>query len=366
MKKPFDFWIFTITIVLLAIGTIMIFSASPPSAYIYNDGDAFYFIKKQLLMVPLSLIAMFVAMKFDYRKLGKMSPVIFGISIVLLIAVLIPGIGMSLNGARRWLIIGFQPSEIVKITLIIFLSHLIAVKGDKIRELFSGVGSCLLYTGIVVVLLALEPHYSAAIIIIMIAFILMFCGGVNLLHIGAMGAVGGSMLGFAMLVSSHSRLRITTFISSLFDESQLGWQVGNSLIAIGSGGLFGKGLNNSTEKFLYIPEPHNDFILSILAEELGFICVALVFVLFAILIFRGYRVAIGVKDKQGSLMAIGITSMIAIQFIFNVGVVSGILPATGIPLPFFSYGGTSLILLMGAMGILLNISKNSDYARVKK
>ena len=364
MKKQYDFWILIISSMLVALGSIMVFSASPPSAYTYN-GDAFYFIQKQIIMVGIGVVVMIAAMNFDYKRLGQISPILFFASIGLLVLVLVPGLGTASKGATRWLF-NFQPSEVVKITLILFFSHFIAVKGEKVREFKAVLLPCIVYLGGIFFLLKMQPHMSAIGIIGIIAVILLFCGGVRLDYLGVLGALGGATVGVSMFSAEHSRIRITSFISSIFNESEMGWQATNSLIAIGSGGLFGKGLTKSTEKFLYIPEPHNDFILSILAEELGYIAVVFVIILFALLIFRGYRVAINVKDKQGSLMAIGITSMIAIQFILNVAVVSGIFPATGIPLPFFSYGGTSLILLMGAVGILLNISKSVNLERIEQ
>ncbi|MFZ5985969.1 MAG: stage V sporulation protein E [Bacillota bacterium] len=366
-KKPFDFLIFMAVLILLSLGTIMVFSSGAPHAYNYLQGDTYYFLKKQLMYAPLGLFAMFVTMNIDYRKLGKWSPVFLIFSIVLLVLVCIPGIGKELNGARRWFIFGgfnFQPSETAKLSIILFFSYSLSKRKDELKYFFKGLVPYLVIIGLVALLLLLEPHLSGTIVIGMVACIILFSAGARIKHfmLLALPAVAGVT---ALVLTSEYRMkRLISFLDPWKDPQGGGWQVVQSLYAIGSGGLFGRGLGKSLQKFLYIPEPYNDFILAVLAEELGFIGVLTVLLLFLIFIWRGVKVSMNAPDAFGSLVAIGITSLIAVQVIINVAVVTSSMPVTGMPLPFFSYGGTSLIFLMSGIGVLLNISKHANYERI--
>lgn len=367
IKRPFDFVIFIVVIILLTIGTIMIFSAGAPHAYRYMNGDTYYFLKKQLLYVPLGIIAMLVMMKIDYRRLGKLSPIFILVSLAMLALVLVPGIGQVLNGARRWFNIAgqtFQPSEIAKLSIIIFLAYSLSKNKEKIKNFSSGILPYLALIGVFALLLLLEPHLSCTIIVGAVTFILLFSAGAKIKHFAFLSVP--VLLGLTVIIvkSPYRLKRLVSFIDPWSDPKGDGWQVVQSLYAFGSGGLFGRGLGRSMQKFLYIPEPCNDFILPILAEELGFIGVLTVLVLFMVFFWRGIKVAIYAQDMFGSLLAIGITSLIMIQVVVNVAVVTSSMPVTGMPLPFFSYGGTSLIFLMSAVGILLNISKTANYDRL--
>lgn len=366
-KKPFDFLIFTTVLLLLSLGTIMVFSSGAPHAYHYMHGDTYHFLKRQLLYLPLGLFAMFVTMNIDYRKLGKLSPFLLIASIGLLVLVLVPGVGTELNGATRWIRIGgqtIQPSEFAKLSIILYFSHSLSKRKDKLKYFFRGLFPYIILLGIFAALLMKQPHLSATLVIGSVASIILFCAGAKIRHFIVLGvpAVAG-VLGL-VLTSEYRYKRLISFLDPWSDPQGDGWQVVQSLYAIGSGSLFGRGLGKSLQKFLYIPEPYNDFILSVLAEELGFIGVFTVLLLFLIFIWRGIKVSINAPDAFGCLTAAGITSLIAVQVIINVAVVTSSMPVTGMPLPFFSYGGTSLVFLLSGIGILLNISKYSNYERV--
>jgi cell division protein FtsW len=366
-KKPFDFWIFAAVILLLSIGTIMVFSSSYYFS-VKTVGNSFHLLIPQLEYMVLSIIVLIVTMNFDYRKWGKMSPLILMVSIGLLILVLIPGVGHSENGAQRWLGVGtrtIQPSEVAKLALIMFLSFSLSKRKDVLQSFKKGLFPYLMLIGLIAGLVVIEPHLSGTLIIVITAFIILFCAGAKISHFVVMAvpvilaAVG------AILVAPYRFDRVKAWLDPfnpqyIRDES---WQVVQSLLAIGSGGLFGRGLGQSMQKYLYIPEPYNDYIFAVLAEELGYAGTLFVMLLFLVFIWRGIKVAMNAPDIFGSLMATGITSLIGIQFLFNVAVVTNSIPSTGISLPFFSYGGSALIFLMFGVGILLNISRFSNYER---
>ena len=366
-KRPFDFLIFLTVLVLLGLGTIMVFSAGSPHAYTYLNGDTYYFLKKQIVYVSLGLIGMFVTMNVDYRKLGKMSPIFLGVSILLLSLVCIPGVGISLNGARRWLGAGgltIQPSEFAKISVILFFSYSISKRQNELKKFKTGLMPYLMILGVIAGLLLLEPHLSGTIIIGAVAFIILFVGGAKILHFILLGLPVIAGLVVLVLTSEYRLKRLISFMDPWKDIQGAGWQIVQSLYAIGGGGLFGRGLGKSLQKFLYIPEPYNDFIFAVYAEELGFVGVLVVLALFTIFLWRGVKIATHAPDLFGSLLAMGITCWIMIQMIINILVVTSSMPVTGMPLPFFSYGGTSLIFLLSGIGILLNISRYSNYERI--
>lgn len=366
-RKPFDFLIFMTVLILLSFGIIMVFSASAPYAYNYLKGDTYHFLRSQLMWAGVGFAAMFAAMNIDYHKIGMWTPLFLIISIVLLILVDIPGIGRVLNNSRRWLIIGgqsFQPSELAKLAVILFFSYSLSKRKDQLKSFLKGLLPYLMLIGIFAFLLLLQPHLSGTMVIALVAVIILFSAGAKISHFVMLAIPGVAAVGAAILFSPYRRDRFISFMDPFKDPQGDGWQVIQSLYAIGSGGLFGKGLGRSLQKFLYIPEPYNDFILAVLAEELGFLGVVTVLALFMIFIWRGIKISINAPDVFGSLVAIGITSLVAVQVVINVAVVTSSMPVTGMPLPFFSAGGTSLTILMGAIGILLNISRYSNYERI--
>ena len=364
-RRPFDFWMFTTVIILLSIGVIMIFSASAP--YSYNTfGDVYYIFKHQLFYAILGIIVMLITMNFNYKFFDRISSLMFVVSLALLVLVLVPKIGIEENGARRWLELGirFQPSEIAKIALILFFSHRLSINQNNRNSFFKGFLYYIFLTAAVVVLLLLEPHLSCSIIITAISLIVLFCAGTKIRYF--LMLVLPILGSFALLINKTDYMlkRITSYLNPWNDIQGTGYNIVQSLYAIGSGGLLGRGLGNSRQKYQYLPYPHNDFIFSVIAEELGFIGTLFIIILYAILIYRGLKVAANAPDLFGSLAAVGITSLIAIQTILNIGVVTGLIPPTGVSLPLISYGGTSLLLTMGELGILLSISRYSNYSRI--
>lgn len=360
-RKPFDFGLFIVILLLLAGGIIMISSASSVYA-LYHFKNSYYFLIKQLTWAALGIVIMLIVSRIDYKLWGKLSTLLLFISIALLAIVLIPHVGVNRNGAQRWINLGFtdfQPSEVAKLAIIIFLSYELSRKKEKIIQFFNGLVPFLMWMVVIIGLLLLEPHKSGAILIMLIGIILLFTAGARIYHFMIL-SIPVIAAGFYIISKDqYSLARVLTFLDPWKDPKGDGWQAIQSLYAIGSGGLFGLGLGRSRQKFLYIPEPQNDFIFSILAEELGYIGVLAVLIIFLIFIWRGLRIAMYAPDTFGSLLATGITSLVAIQFAINVMVVTSLLPVTGMPLPFFSYGGSSLLFLMLGMGILLNISRNA-------
>lgn len=366
LKNPIDFTLLITILLLLSIGLIMVLSASSPSA-LSESGSSYSYFFRQAIFAVAGLFMMWVISNIDYRFYQKYYKLVYIVAFLLLLAV--PIIGREVNGAKRWIYIteslSFQPSEIVKLLMIIFYSAILVKNRDELNKYGKGFLKHLVFLAPIIGLLLIQPHFSASIVIIGIVAIMMIIAGCKFWHFLVTGAVVGVPGVIALILLEPYRLeRVTTFLDPWKDATGSGWQVIQSLYAIGSGGLFGAGLGESKQKYLYIPEPHNDFIFSILAEELGFIGCAIVIILFGIFIWRGILIAMKSPDMFGSLMAIGITAQIAIQVIINIAVVTSSMPATGMPLPFFSYGGTSLFILLCEMGILLNISKAG--AKVEK
>lgn len=366
-KKPFDFWIFAAVILLLSLGTIMVFSSSYYTS-VKQAGNSFSMIKPQLIYMVISIIVLVITMNYDYRRWGKISPILLAGSIGLLILVLIPGVGKELNGAQRWLGVGnktFQPSELAKLSLIMFLSFSLAKRREVLQSFTKGLLPYLALIGFICGLVLIEPHLSGTIIIAFTGFIILFCSGAKISHFVAL-ALPVILAGIgAIIVAPYRFDRVKAWLdpfNAMYKKDE-SWQIVQSLLAIGSGGIFGRGLGQSMQKYLYIPEPYNDYIFAVLAEELGFMGSLVVMLLFLVFIWRGIKVAMNAPDTFGSLMATGITSLIGLQFLFNVAVVTNSIPSTGISLPFFSAGGTSLIFLMFGVGVLLNISRYAKYER---
>lgn len=345
LNNPIDFTLVITILLLLGIGLVMVLSASSPSA-LSESGNSYAYFSKQLLFAILGLIAMGVISKIDYRFYQKFYKHAWWISIILLAIVLV--VGTEVNGAKRWIKItttfSVQPSEAVKMLMIVFYAGILVKNKDELDKYKNGFIKHIMMVVPIIGLLILEPHLSSSIVIIGIISIIMIVAGCKFKHFILTGLGAGIPLLTAAIVFSPYRLkRFVTFLDPWQDKLGDGWQVIQSLLAIGSGGLFGVGLGDSKQKYLYIPEPHNDFIFSILAEEIGFIGCVVVLVLFAIFIWRGILIAMKAPDMFGSLLAIGITALVAIQVIINVAVVTSSMPATGMPLPFFSYRRNSLV-----------------------
>ena len=359
---PFDLPFLLLVILLLGVGVIMVLSASFPSAYYGTEsgGNPSYYFFRQMIFAVSGVILMLVASRVRTETLRRFALPLLILSVVLMILVAIPGIGVRANGARRWLSLGFttvQPSEIAKLAEILIFASMICTFKTKMRTFRYGVLPFAGIMAILVGLLLLEPHLSASVIILCVGISMMFLGGTRAGWFagGAVVLVVGAIVVLTMF--SHAISRISAWQDPFADAQGDGWQIVQSLYAIGSGGLLGVGLGQSRQKYLYLPEEHNDYIFAVICEELGLVGALLILALFAILIIRGFWIALHAKTRFGTLVAAGITAMLAIQVFLNVAVVTNLLPATGISLPFFSYGGTALWIQIIEMGIVLGISR---------
>lgn len=363
-----DLPFFFIVAILLVFGIIMMFSAS--YAWAISEGyPGIYYAKRQIYFALGGLAAMFVTSRIDYHFFQKKSVAfgIFAAAIILMILVITTPLGRSHGNARRWLYVGieFQPSEIMKFAIVIFFSLMLTNNRKRIRDFKKGVLPFVFILLIVSFLLMKQPHLSCTIIICIIGFILLFVGGVKIFHLTGIGIAGVAGLAAAVIYKmrvegfSYFQKRFKSWRDPFSDISGDTWQTYQSLVAIGSGGFFGMGLGNSRQKFQYLPETKNDFVFSIVCEELGFVGAATVIALFAFFVFRGFYIASKAPDKFGMLICIGLTSQIGFQAFLNIAVVSNFIPNTGISLPFFSYGGTALMMLLAQVGVILNISRQA-------
>lgn len=370
--KSGDFMVVILTIGLVIFGIIMVFSASYYQSINETSGEGggnpYAYLTRDVMWAVLGFGLMLFTAVFDYRRYRKFAIPVLIISFVLLIILMIPGIGKSGGGATRWIGIGgltIMPGEIAKISLIIFVAWFLSEKPQRIKSFTRGIvplfGICAAYGGLILA----QPNMSTAITVVAIVILMMFVAGLSWLWCGGLVALGAAGIAGIIIANpdSHWAKRITSFTDPFADPLGDGFQVVQSLMALGSGGLFGVGLGKSIQKNLYLPEPQNDFILAIIGEELGFVGIILLLTAYVILIWRGIHIAVNAPDQFGTLMASGITIMLAIQVILNIAVVTSSMPPTGITLPFVSYGGNALMLFMGSMGILLNISRHT--AQVK-
>ncbi|BCJ86074.1 stage V sporulation protein E [Effusibacillus dendaii] len=355
-----DLLIIVTVLLLLGVGVVIVYSASAILSQQRYE-DSFYFAKRQLLWAVAGVCMMFFMMNFDYLKLKRWAKPIMLICFLLLVVVLTP-LGVQRNGSQAWLGIGsfgIQPSEAAKLGLIIFFAWYLEKHQNRIHEFKRGLLPPLALLVLAIGLIMLEPDLGQSTVLAGTILILIFSAGARLQHLFGLASLAIPAFAALVLVAPYRLQRIFAFLDPWKYELDAGYQIIQSLYALGPGGLMGLGLGRSRQKFLYLPEPQTDFIFCILAEELGFIGGATVLLLFLLLLWRGVRVAITAKDTFGSLLAIGITAMIAVQVIINIGVVTGSMPVTGITLPFISYGGSSLLLMLTGIGILLNISRYS-------
>ncbi|MGI9859933.1 putative lipid II flippase FtsW [Moorella naiadis] len=354
---PFDFWLFLAVMLLLGMGVIMIFSASALTSS-YNYGDALYFLKRQLVWALLGLTGLFLALQFDYTRLKSLAAPFLGLAMVLLLLVL--AVGIASRGSARWLGVGslaFQPSETIKLAMVIFLAASLTDNRRYLTDLVRGLGPYLALLAVVCLLILAQPDLGTAVAVAGTTFLMLAAAGADKRHLAFLAALGVGAVALAIIIAPYRMARFTAFIDPWADAQGNGYQTIQSLLAIGSGGLFGTGLGQGHQKLYYVPENHTDFIFAILSEELGFIGAALVIILFLLLVWRGFQTAFKAPDIFGSLLAAGITTMLALQGIINMGVVTGLLPVTGITLPLVSYGGSSLVFSLLGIGILLNISR---------
>ena len=357
IRKAPDFWLFIIVIILMCIGLLMVFSASEYSNMI-DHNDSFHLFKKQLLWAIISLVIMRIVMAYDYWQYKKHTVKILGLTLFLLVLVLL--IGEEVKGATRQISLGlisFTPSEFAKLFLVLAVAHTLTGKRDRIRDFWSGVFPSVLLVGVAAGLVLLQPDLGTAASLLAIMLIMIYSAGARIIHLLSLVMTGALGVFTAVIFEPYRLSRYLAFKDPWADPLGDGFQTVQGLYAIGSGGLFGLGLGQSKQKLLYLPENHTDFIFAVIGEELGFIGVVFVLLLFALFIWRGLKIAINSDDRFASLLATGITACIGVQVVINIAMVGGCLPVTGIPLPFISSGGTSLLSTLIGVGILLNISQ---------
>lgn len=380
-RGPLDLPFLMLTLLLVGIGLVMVLSASYASAY-YSAAtkyDPRFYFNRQAAFALAGIATMYVVSRFDYQRWRGLSIFLLGGAVVLLLMVKIPGFGVTVNGATRWLnlpgVPQFQPSEVAKLAVILFFSARLSKRREGIRRPYTsrtvkgralnkmndvGLLELLPYGGVLLLILALlslQPHMSATILILIVGASILFAAGISVGWFALAGGLMGALLSLIIFTTDYMSRRVRLWRDPWSEPLDGGLQTIQSLLAIGSGGLLGLGLGNSRQKFLYLPEEHNDFIFAIVCEELGLIGAALILTLFALLIIRGYWLALHARDRFGSLLIVGVTTLLAFQVFLNVAVVTNLFPVTGISLPFFSYGGSALLIQLTEMGIVLSVSR---------
>ncbi len=356
-----DFVLVVLIAILTIIGLIMISSASVVMSRTVAGQNNYYFFT-QLAAAGIGLVLLFIFSKIDYRFWAKVSPFLLILSVILLIVVFLPGIGFSHNGASRWINLGFtslQPSEPIKLALILFLAAWFEKKGSELRDLTRGTLPFLLIVGVIAGLILFQPDMGTASVIVSTAGIMFFAAGASLTHVGALILTGAAGVWGLIIAAPYRMARLTTFMNPSADSTGAGYQIRQALVAIGSGGIFGLGFGRSRQKFNYLPEAATDSIFAIISEEMGLIRSGLIIFVILLFVLRGYKIAKEAPDTFAKLAAVGITTWVAAQSFINILAILGLMPLTGVPLPFISYGGTSLVMLLAACGILLNISKHA-------
>jgi len=359
IATPPDTLLFFSVAALVAIGLVMVFSASSAVALVEHH-DVAYYAKRQIAWLIVGLVIAFVVYRLDYHVLKRWAPWVLVFSILSLLAVLVPHVGFSVNGARRWIgasAVSFQPSEFAKLGMVVYLAAMLATRGERIVSLVKGLFPLCIPVAIMAVLVLKEPDMGTASLLVMIAFAMFFAAGARLAHLFAILLATTPAVIVEVLASPYKRERIFAFLNPWKDPQNAGFHIVQSLLALGSGGLFGVGLGDSRAKFFYLPEQYTDFIFSILGEELGLIGALAVVILFIVFGYRAIKIAIAAPDRFGFFLAIGCASIVVIQAFVNIGVVTSSWPVTGVPLPFISFGGSSLIVNLVAVALIANVGR---------
>ena len=357
-KKSYDFVLLFLTLALIGIGLVMLYSSSSIIAQ-ERFGDSMYFVKRQIVFALVGLAVLIVSKNLPYVLYCRLVYVLLGVTLLSLIIVLLPHVGHRVGGARRWLRLGpisIQPAEFAKLALIIYISYSAAKKKERLRELSVGYVPHLVVSAVFIGLVVMQPDLGAAITFAVLTFLLLFVAGVRLRYLLATGLAVAPLLALAIAQKGYRLERFLAFLNPWRDPSDTSFQLLHSLLALGSGGPLGVGLGSGQQKLFYLPEPHTDFILAVIGEETGIFGVAIVLLLFALLIYQGVKIALRAPDRFGTYLAAGLTLAVGLQAFINCAVVMGLLPTKGLPLPFISYGGSSLLSNLLAMGILMNIS----------
>ena len=364
-RGPLDLPFFILVLLLTGIGLVMLLSASFPSAYYETDGqNPLYYFTRQGVFAIMGVAAMLFIGKINYQRFRGLAKPLLYLSVILLILVAIPGnpLAITRNNATRWLGIPgtslqFQPSEIAKLAVVIYFADSISKKKDRMQTFRYGIAPYAVLLIVLAALVGIEPHLSGAILIMGAGAVMMLVGGIQWRWVGIALSAAGLVFCVVVFGIGYNSSRITYWLDPWADQRGAGYQLSQSLTTIGSGGLWGVGLGKSRMKYLFLPEEHNDFIFAIVCEELGLIGASIIMLLFAALILRGFWIALHARDRFGSLMVVGIMTLVGLQTFLNIGVVTGLLPTTGISLPFFSYGGTALSIQLAEMGIVLSVSR---------
>ncbi|NUO81139.1 putative lipid II flippase FtsW [candidate division KSB1 bacterium] len=360
MRQGFDTWLLIAVLLLVLCSVCFVYTASSAKAE-RNYDDSAFFLKRQLVRLLLGLIAMFVISRVDYHDILARAPLLYGVSLILLIVLLLLPESMAIRGSRRWFVYGplqVQPSELAKFCLIFYLAANLAKTQIDVRNFMDGLMPQLVLIGATALAVVLEPDMGTTLIIATVGMFMLFLHGARLQHLFALVSTGVLVAIALLLRVEYQRDRVESFLASVFGAAEPGWQVKQSLIGLGDGGLLGLGLGKSKQKLLFLPDPHTDFIMSIIGEEMGLIGTLGVLLLFFIILWRGFRIAQAAPDASGRLTAFGVTLAIGLSAFVNIAVITNLLPTTGIPLPFVSYGGSSLIVHLAAVGVLLNISQS--------
>jgi cell division protein FtsW len=356
-----DVWLFAVVVALLSAGVVMVYSASTIVAA-ERFGDPYLFLKKQLLWGCLGAVGLLVALRVDYHRLERLHWIGLAAAGVLLVAVLVPPFAQPINGTHRWLRLGpvsFQPAEVAKLALVLHLAAFLARHRERLSEFRAGVMPPLAVAGLLAALVLAQPDLGTCLTLVAVTFALLFLAGGRLRHLGIVVLAALPVVAVAIWLAPYRLRRIMTFLDPWSDPRDGGFQIIQSWLALGSGGLVGRGIGESRQKLFYLPEAHTDFIFAILGEELGFLGAVVIVGLFAIFVWRGLRVGLHAPDEFGAFLALGITVLIATQAVANLGVVTGLLPTKGLPLPFISFGGSALLATMLGTGVLLNVSQQA-------
>lgn len=360
-KKPVDYVFLSLLGALLVVGLVMLWSASTVESQKNFDNTSYYFIHQLLYGVGIGLIGMYILSRIDYHIWKKVIPFVLGATFIALILVKVPGIGFSANGATRWIHFGplfFQPSEVAKLALIMYLAGWMSERGHH-HNFWQSVFPPVIIIGLYSLLILWQPDLGTMIAMVLTAAIIMFAGGIRLRYFAGLTAAGIAIMLLLIKLEPYRVRRITAFLNRSVDPLGIGYQINQALIAIGSGGWFGYGYGHSRQKYSYLPEAINDSIFAVMAEELGFVRVFLILLLFIWLIVRGIQISYRAPDLFGKMLAVGIIGSIGAAAVVNISAITGLLPLTGIPLPFFSYGSSAMIMTLAGCGILLNISRQS-------
>ncbi len=367
-KGKIDYPLLIAVLLLVIIGLTFVYTASSAKAAERFDGDSAYFLKMQSIRVIIGLIAMAMVMRVDYHTWIRRAPVFYWLILTVLLFMLFMPSSWMIRGTRRWIDLGLvklQPSEFAKYALIFMLAKLLSKRDLDIKQFVDGLLPQLILIGLICGAILPEPDAGSALMIFFIALTLLFTAGARIVHLFNVLSAGALMVFAGLMVNAYQRERLFSFIASLRNEGEVGWQVKQSLISLGNGGVFGVGLGQSRQKMHWLPDPFTDFIFSIIGEELGLIGTLGIVALFVFIIYRGFRIALNAPDPEGRYLAVGITTAIGLYAFMNMAVITHLVPTTGIPMPFVSYGGSSLITHLAAVGMLLNISYQSSMRYVK-